>query len=141
MAFFDEGALWHEVLAPGDDSGSEAEHADAEGQCLPLGGGVDPVSDDESDEATHPHQHGQDGQPLHPLWVLGQGLKVWVVEGGRWPSGSRVVVAHVRSPIQKHTSISIPTPRRSPTKPSPTGPIPPSPAPPELFGCWSTPVT
>ena len=44
------------------------------------------------------------------LGVLGVGLEVGVVEGGRRERSleSRGLVAHVRSPIQKQTSISTP---------------------------------
>ena len=68
------------------------------------------------------------------LGVLGVGLQMGVVEGGRRQRALRGgrLVAHVRSPIQKQTSISTPTPMSRPTKPSPTGPIPPRPKPPAV---------
>ena len=142
VPLLDEGALGHQVLAPGGDPEAQGQQADAEGDGLPLGAGRHPVGHAEADEAEEPDDHGDGRHRLGPLGVLGVGLQVGVVEGGRRqrPFEAGGLVAHVRSPIQKQTSISTPTPSSRPTKPSPTGPIPPRPNPPGLAGCWMTPV-
>ena len=142
VPFLHEGALGHQVLAPGGDAEAEGQQSDPECDGLPLGVGRDPVGHAEPDEAGEPDQHGDGGHHLGGLGMLGVGLEVRVIKGGRRQRTLEAgLVAHVRSPIQKQTSISTPTPRSRPTKPSPTGPIPPSPTPPGLAGCWMTPVT
>ncbi len=140
MALLHEGAPGHEVLAPGGHAEAQAEQADTEGDRLPLGLVADPVGDAEPDAAEDADDQGHGGHRLCPPGVPGVGLQMGVVEGGHGQRAGRLVghglVAHVRSPIQKQTSMRAPTPISRPTNPSPTGPMPPRPNPPRLTGCW-----
>ena len=120
MALLDEGALGHQVLAPGGDAEAEGEQPDAEGDASHWVLAADPVGHAEADEPGEPDAAWHGRHHLGGFGVLGVGL----ADGGRRgrPAAAValeawVLVAHVRSPIQKQTSISPPDAEEQPDEP------------------------
>ena len=146
VALLDEGALRHEVLAPGREPEAEEEQAGAEGAAEHPGVPVLPVGGTEQAEEDDGHQEEDGDDLLDPRGVPRGVAHVRVAQRGdrHGHPGARglvVRVAHERSPIQKQMRARPPTPMSRATKPSATGPTPPSPKPPGLVGCWIRPVT